>query len=50
MFADRNATAMIPAREVDRAVAWYEQKLGLRPDSRDEYGATYRLKGVHAFL
>lgn len=50
MFADRNATAMIPAKDVARAVSWYEQKLGLKPATKDDYGATYQLKGVNAFL
>lgn len=50
MFADRKATTMIPAKNVDRAVAWYEEKLGLRPTNKDEYGAGYELSGVRAYL
>ncbi len=50
MFADRKATAMIPARNVERAIAWYRDKLGIEPASIEEYGATYRLAGVDAFL
>ncbi len=50
MFADRKATAMIPAKDLGRAVAWYEGMLGIKPRSRDENGASYELKGVSAFL
>lgn len=50
MFADRRATAMIPAKDVERAVAWYSDKLGLKPASQDEYGASYELNGVSAYL
>ena len=50
MFADRNATAMIPAKDLARAISWYEQKLGLKPARSDEYGASYELTGVKAFL
>jgi hypothetical protein len=50
MFADRRATAMIPAKDVERAVAWYADKLGLKPTNQDENGAGYELNGVSAFL
>ena len=50
MFADRNATAMIPAKDMARAISWYEQKLGLKPARSDEYGASYEFTGVRAFL
>ena len=50
MFADRKATAMIPALDLERAIAWYEEKLGLSPTSRPEYGANYQLKDVSVFL
>ena len=51
MFADRKATTMIPAHDVQRAQQWYEDKLGLKPDHREDYGATYSLKGgAPAFL
>lgn len=50
MFADRNATMMLPASDVDRAVAWYADKLGLKPASQDDYGASYQLRGVTVFL
>jgi len=50
MFADRKATAMLPAKDLKRAIAWYEDKLGLTPDKTEEWGATYRLNGVEAYL
>ena len=52
MFADRKATAMIPAKDAARAKAWYADKLGLKP-ARDmgETGAAYVLGGgTNAFL
>lgn len=50
MFANRKATAMLPAHDVERAVAWYADKLGLKPAQQDENGATFALTGVSAFL
>lgn len=50
MDAQTKVTAMIPAHNVDRAVRWYEEKLGLRPARKDDYGATYQFNGVNAFL
>lgn len=50
MFANRKATAMLPAKDVDRAVAWYADKLGLKPTQQDENGASFALDGVTAFL
>jgi catechol 2,3-dioxygenase-like lactoylglutathione lyase family enzyme len=45
MFADRDATVMLPAKDVERAKAWYRDKLGLSPTQADQYGASYRLAG-----
>jgi catechol 2,3-dioxygenase-like lactoylglutathione lyase family enzyme len=45
MFADRDATVMVPAKDVERAKAWYQEKLGLTPANTDQYGAAYRLAG-----
>jgi catechol 2,3-dioxygenase-like lactoylglutathione lyase family enzyme len=45
MFADRQATMMIPAANVDRAVNWYRDKLGLEPAQRMDQGAVYALAG-----
>jgi catechol 2,3-dioxygenase-like lactoylglutathione lyase family enzyme len=51
MFEDRKATVMIPAKDVERAKRWYDEKLGIKPATSDDYGATYALKGgAPAFL
>jgi predicted enzyme related to lactoylglutathione lyase len=50
MFQNKAATAMIPAKDVARAKAWYAEKLGLKPETEEDYGATYQLSGVKAFL
>ena len=51
MFADRNATAMLPASDLKRAKAWYADKLGLRPkEEMGDMGAVYDLGGTRAFL
>ncbi len=50
MFADRPATAMIPASDVERALAWYRDKLGIVAERQNEMGATFALAGVNAFL
>ena len=51
MFANRDATAMLPAKDLDRAKNWYEEKLGLKPsEDMGEMGAIYQLNGVKAFL
>jgi catechol 2,3-dioxygenase-like lactoylglutathione lyase family enzyme len=50
MNAENRATAMIPAHNVERAVAWYRDKLGIAPARQDEYGASYEFNGVLAFL
>lgn len=49
-FATREATAMIPARDVARARKWYEEKLGIPPSETPEYGVGFALNGVRAFL
>lgn len=51
MFAERRATAMIPATDLPRAIVWYEDVLGLSPVSSDQYGALYVLgEGTELFL
>ncbi len=49
-FSARKATAMIPARDVGRAVRWYEDMLGIEARSADDYGAVLALNGVEAFI
>lgn len=50
MFANRAAFGMIPAHDVDRAIAWYRDKLGIEPSEKNEEGTMYRLKGADMFL
>ena len=46
MFANRNATAMIPATDLGRAKKWYADKLGLQPaQDFGDMGAIYKLGG-----
>jgi catechol 2,3-dioxygenase-like lactoylglutathione lyase family enzyme len=46
MFADRHATVMLPARDIERAIRWYDEKLGVRPVERLDYGARYSFDGA----
>lgn len=52
MLADKRATAMLPAKDLNRAKAWYADKLGLKPTEEiGEMGAVYTLGGgLHAFM
>ena len=51
MFAERRATAMIPVSDLNRAKAWYADKLGLKPAKEwGDSGAEYELAGVHAYM
>lgn len=51
MIAQRNATVMLPASDVARARAFYEDKLGFTPVSVEVYGTRYRLaNGGEVFL
>ncbi len=49
-FSAREATAMIPAKDVARATKWYAEKLGIAAASSDDYGAGFSLNGVNAYL
>jgi predicted enzyme related to lactoylglutathione lyase len=49
-FAGRRATAMIPAKDVERAKRWYEEKLGIAPKSAEDYGAAYEIGGLRVYL
>jgi catechol 2,3-dioxygenase-like lactoylglutathione lyase family enzyme len=46
MFADRHAVFMLPAADVGRAKAWYQNVLGLSPVRTTDFGAVYRLNGA----
>jgi catechol 2,3-dioxygenase-like lactoylglutathione lyase family enzyme len=51
MLAKYRVYATIPATDMQRAKRWYEEKLGLKPASEAEYGATYMLgDGTGFFL
>jgi len=50
MFEIKHVTTMLPAADLGRAVRWYEEKLGLRPERQEDYGATYRIGGTDVFL
>lgn len=50
MFRDRTATAMLPAKDVERAKQWYREKLGIVPADEHEYGAAYDMGGTRVFL
>ena len=42
MLKDLKCAATIPASDMDRATAWYREKLGLEPAETNPGGATYR--------
>lgn len=50
MLSNRRAMATIPAADMERAKAWYSDKLGLKPDMSEEAGLIYRLGGGSGFL
>ncbi len=50
MFKERAAMGMIPVQDVERAVSWYRDKLGLEPGERVGDGTMYHLNGATMFL
>lgn len=50
MLADHRAYATIPAADMNRAKAWYRDKLSLTPSSEDDMGCMYRVGGGTSFL
>jgi catechol 2,3-dioxygenase-like lactoylglutathione lyase family enzyme len=50
MLSNRRAMATIPAADMERAKAWYSDKLGLTPAMSEEAGLIYRLGGGSGFL
>jgi catechol 2,3-dioxygenase-like lactoylglutathione lyase family enzyme len=44
-LANRAVTVMLPAKDTDRAIRWYEDKLGFKADTTTDYGANYTLPG-----
>jgi catechol 2,3-dioxygenase-like lactoylglutathione lyase family enzyme len=50
-FANRKATAMLPAKDAARARRWYADMLGLTPaEEFGEMGAVYDFGGTRVFL
>ena len=51
MFGSMPLSAMLPAKDYERALSWYAEKLGLEPVERnDEGGAAWFETGGHRFL
>ena len=50
MLQDGQVFASIPAADIERARAWYEEKLGLRPSQHMPDGSIYQCGGGTAFL
>ncbi|HEU4917601.1 MAG TPA: VOC family protein [Acidimicrobiia bacterium] len=50
MFANTPLIAALPASDLDRAKAWYSEKLGLEPVWEDEYGGAHYEAGGSRFL
>jgi catechol 2,3-dioxygenase-like lactoylglutathione lyase family enzyme len=50
MITEHPAYATIPASDMDRAKAWYRDKLGLVPYMEDEAGCMYRVGNGSNFL
>jgi catechol 2,3-dioxygenase-like lactoylglutathione lyase family enzyme len=50
VFANTPLTAALPASDLDRAKAWYSEKLGLQPVWEDEYGGAHYEAGGTDFL
>lgn len=50
MLSDRKFYPTIPASDLDRAVKWYDEKLGLRPRVAELMGYTYELGSGTGFL
>ena len=50
MLAEHRAYATIPAADMNRAKAWYREKLGLKPSMEDKMGCMYQVGGGTSFL
>jgi catechol 2,3-dioxygenase-like lactoylglutathione lyase family enzyme len=50
MFGDIELHATLPAGDIGRAKAWYEEKLGLRPVEEDDFGGAWYETGGTRFL
>ena len=50
MLSDRKFYPTIPAADLDRAVKWCDEKLGLKPKQQDLLGYTYEFGSGSGFL
>ena len=50
MFKQSRAAAALPAQDLERAKAFYRDKLGLTPTQEDRGGLIYELEGGTGFL
>lgn len=50
MLTERTVQATIPVADIDRAVLWYDEKLGFKPVARIEGGAMYEAGGGTRFF
>ena len=49
MFDGFPSLAMLPASDIERAKAWYQENLGLTPSEENEGGLTYQTGGGTRF-
>lgn len=49
-FADRESSAMLPVKDLERAKRWYADVLEFSPKTSDQYGATYQLGKVPVYM
>jgi catechol 2,3-dioxygenase-like lactoylglutathione lyase family enzyme len=50
MLTDRAVHTTIPAADMDRAIRWYEEKLGFKPVERQAGGALYHAASGTRFV
>ena len=50
MFQDKPMHTVLPAADLERAIQWYSDKLGLEPAERIEYAGAYYESGGSRFL
>lgn len=50
MFQDKPMHTVLPAADLERAIRWYSDNLGLEPSERNEYAGAYYESGGSRFL
>ena len=50
MLSDASVGAALPCQDLERAKAWYKEKLGLSPNEEDPEGAYYTCAGGTSFF